>query len=773
MCGEGDPPCRAVAGRKIRSVEMNSGIPTKWQDDFRNGHASSALSEHFADMEGDRDLIPGQGITLASAWHALVRERWLIVAGLVLGMTLTGLYCIYAKPYYTAYAQLKYDPDKGRALNIEDISAAAASGGETDEKLQTEVLVLQSETLALDVIYTLHLWEERSFIRSPIALKADDPADKDELLRRYRTSIVVHSIPKSNLIEISVRTLSPKVSAAIANSLIDKYIERNYRVKYEGTMKASEWLNEQLEGVRKKAEKAETTLADYQRNTGVFAFGSSRSNQGGEGDGLIATQLSETMKALTGAVSDAILKEARYRVAIGGDPELLAGMLPDPALAAMHVQEVSLRNQFAAAKIQFGENYPQYKQLKSQLDESTLEIAAEVKSDTRRLKDEFESAKKAESALDQQLSIEKTKALDSNRKVLVLMVLEREAESTRELYEGLSRKLQEAGITAGLNSTNVEVVDYARPPWRPSDPKVARILAFGFMGGVGLGCLAGFCRKSFDNTYTSDEEVEKESGLPVIGAIPAIRPGAPILSEISWGGKLGASDTSQVAYTQPKSEAAERFRTLRSSILLSDHSSGSRVLVVTSCMPGDGKTTVCSNLAVVLAQNGAKVLLIDADMRLGQLQRRFHGAVPEGLSSVLAGLTRLDETTHVSEHVENLRLLFAGPVPPYPAELLASQAMGSLLAECRQKYDFVIVDTPPVLAVTDAVILAANADRTLLVVRPGHTVKKALKQTRVLLSRAGAVMGGAVVNAMSLKSATYNSYYKKNRRYYGDPAKAS
>jgi capsular exopolysaccharide synthesis family protein len=722
-------------------------------------------------MEGDRDLIPGRGESLVNLWQGLVKQRWLILAGVVVGLLTTGLYCIYAKRNYTAYAQLKYDPDKGSALNLGDISAAAVTGSATDEKLQTEVLVLQSETLAFAVINALHLWDNPLFVPSSIVLKPSDRRDNDEIVRRFRSSLIVRSVPKSNLIEISFRTLSPDLSASMANSLIDKYIERNYRVKYEGTMKASGWLSEQLEAIRKRTEASENALAEYQRRTGVFAFSSNRNSQSGEGDDLITTQLSETMKALTVALSDRIVKEARYRVAIGGDPELLAGMIPDTTLSVLHAQEVSIKSQYSAAKIQFGGNYPRVKELKSQLDDLTAEIAAEVASDTLRLKDEYEAAKDAEDALEKQLSSEKTTALDSNKKVLELLVLEREAESNRELYEGLSRKLQEAGITAGLNSTNVEIVDYARAPWKPSVPKVGRTMAFGLLGGLGLGCLLGFVRSTLDNTVASIEDTEAGLGLPVIGVIPSIRPiahGTPNSVEADQGLLAGSY---QAAYTQPKSEAAEAFRSLRTSILLSQRSVGSKAIAVTSCMPGDGKSTVSSNLSVVLAQSGVRVLLIDADMRLGQLQRRFQSSMPDGLSAVLAGVTSLTQAVHASEQVSNLNFLFAGPVPPFPAELLASPAMALLIDECRHIFDFIVVDTPPVLAVTDAVIVSALVDRTILVVRPGYTNKVALKRTANVLRRAGAAMGGAVVNAMSIDKSTYYNYYyhqEGNSKYYGD-----
>jgi capsular exopolysaccharide synthesis family protein len=441
-------------------------------------------------------------------------------------------------------------------------------------------------------------------------------------------------------------------------------------------------------------------------------------------------------------------------------------MMPDTSLTAMHSQLVAVQTEYAAEKVHYGAQWPHIKALKSQMDELNREIQAEVKSDALRLKDEYAASQKTEVALRGEMDRQKGQALDSNKKYIEFEILKREAENSRGLYEGLFRKLQEAGITAGLKSDNVEVVDYAFPTAQPSDPDVKRMMAFGLVAGILFGALIAFVRESLADTIETIEEAELISNLPSIGVIPPIRQTSGTSGDKQDVTGRSSQEAAMHAHADPRSKVAEAFRSLRTAVLLSSGGKGKiKVVAVTSASQGEGKSTTCSNLAIVMAQAGAKVLLIDADMRLGKLRQKHDNNKGSGLSEVLSGIASLEDSIAPSNSVDNLSLLFAGTPPPFPSELLAS-GMQDLLEKCRAKFDFVLVDTPPILAVTDPIIVSTITDRTILVVRPTRTGKRALLRAKTVLESSGIRTLGVVVNAMNIER---DSYYS-NAYYYGDNA---
>jgi polysaccharide biosynthesis transport protein len=335
-------------------------------------------------------------------------------------------------------------------------------------------------------------------------------------------------------------------------------------------------------------------------------------------------------------------------------------------------------------------------------------------------------------------------------------------------------------VVAGLRSTNVNVVDYADQPAGPSDPKIPLILFLGLGGGLFLGVVGAFVLENLDDSLSSTEEAEIYSGLPSLAAIPlvAIRHSSRKILRTGVE-KSGAVHVDRIALTHPNSHAAEAFRALRTSILLSRSENPPKTILVTSTFPGEGKSTTSLNAAVTLAQEDARVLLIDADMRRSSLHRSLGLESQPGLSAVLTGSRTLEECIAQIEQLPNLHLLPGGALPPHPAELLGSPAMKNLLQQCREKYDFIVIDTPPVLTVTDGVILAAEADATVLVMRAGQTSRQGLRRARNLLLRAKAKIVGLVINGIDLNSPDHYYYYGRSKYhkyhsnyysgYYDDP----
>ena len=345
-------------------------------------------------------------------------------------------------------------------------------------------------------------------------------------------------------------------------------------------------------------------------------------------------------------------------------------------------------------------------------------------------------------------------------------ILQHDADSNKQLYDGLQQKLKEAGITAGLKSSNIRVVDPALVPSSPARPQKARnillALLVGLVGGIGLAVF----REYLDNTVKSPDDIESLTGLPSLAVVPSLpamtaatNNGPNSTPELASGGRVEL-----LSYVQPKSQISEAFRALRTSLLLSQADHPPQVILVTSSLPREGKTTAAVNLAVTLAQLGDRTVLVDADLRKPGVRRALNINAPReaGLSSYLAGVSNLDEITFAHPAINNLTVAMTGPVPPNPADLLSSHRMRELVAELRRRYKFVVIDSPPIMAATDAVILSAQTDGVLLVVRSGATPKEAFTRTRDLLAGVKARLLGVILNAVDSSAPDY--YY--SYRYY-------
>lgn len=726
--------------------------------------------------------MPARETTIRDYWLILTKQRWTVLAFASVVLILTTIATFKTTPIYDAVGRIAINRESSDALPFKDSASNNASDEDYTIAMETQVRILHSDNLALRVIKKLGLDTNPAFSGSarpqtpasdlPTTSPSIDPREESLLINTFRSGLKVATVNNTRLIEIHYLNPNPRLAADVVNGIVSSFIEQNYQTKFESAMQTSDWLSRQLADLKLKVETSQEKLIRFQREKGIVGIDDKQN--------LTTSKLDELSKELTMTEADRIQKEANYELAATGNPELMA-RAPSEMLGHLRERESTLKQEYAQLKTQFGPAYPKVVEVKNQLDEVQTDINAEVKRMATQIKNEYLAAQQRENMVLARMEQQKREANELNQNAIEYNILKRDVDANRQLYEGLLQKLKEASLEAGLHSNNIRVVDSARVPLAPSSPDIPRNLAIGLVlglcGGVGLA----FLLESLDNTVRTPEQAEFASGLPSLGVVPQfLRVDTPRLQPAKLsvaGGESVGRRAELIAQLRPNSEAAECYRSLRTSILLSALDSPPKVLLVTSPLPQEGKTTTSVNCAIVLAQRGSRVLLVDADLRRPGVHRAFGFDRKVGLSTVLAGTTSFESAVKTYAPIPNLSILPAGPPPPHPAELLDASKMRALLAQWRNDFDHVIIDTPPALSVTDPVILSVEADSIILVIRSGKTTKEALRRAGELLWQVNARVMGVVVNGIDLGSPDHYYYYygaKSSSRYYDtDPSAAA
>ena len=717
------------------------------------------------------NVLPSQESTLREYMRVLIKRKWMVIAVIVGIFMAVAISSLRQTPVYEAVGRIAVNKADPNLITFKDSGPVVDYYDQAD--LDTEVRILQSDLMALQVIRQLNLDKRPEFggnsdQRLPNLVA--DPLQTDSnrvsaLLGGFRGHLRVTLIPNTRIIEIHYNSTDPQLAASAVNTLAATYVEQNFKTKFESTMQASDWLSKQLVDLQMKVETSQEKLVRYQKEHEILGTD--------EKQNITTEKLGVLNNEMTGAEFDRMQKEAMYRQTQTDDPDAIAAAIDTGGgtgalLGKLRDQQASLRIQVADLNTQFGPSYPKIAQLNNQLKEIDRQLQSETNKGVDHLRGQYLAALQREIMLRGSFEKQKQEANKLNESAIEYSILKRDLDSNRTLYEGLLAKLKEAGVTAGLRSNSFRIIDAARVPTSPSEPNIPRNLSFALVLGVISGIGLAFLLESMDNSVRTPEQATALSALPSLGMIPLGSKSSG--SRGPTGKRLALTAASKevvetVTLVRPQSQMAESYRALRTSLLLSNLGAPPKVIMVTSARPQEGKTTTSINTAIVLAQKGVRVLLMDADLRRPSIHKTFGMGPRSGLSNVLTGSATLQQTIVASPILPNLFIMPAGTPPPNPAELLASSNMRDLLAELRGLYDHIVIDTPPTLSVTDAVVLSPRADATILVIRSGQTTKQALRRARDILMQVNAHVAGVLLNAVDLTSPDYYYYYEYQGKY--------
>jgi len=695
----------------------------------------------------------------------LRKHQWLILSFMLAVVTIVAIATFRMQPVYVATARVEIDRENANILPFQGTDSYDFMM-DLENYIETQSKILTSETLALQTIRNNALSARPEFSSSTgpseaIASGSLANQKRPPELAQFLGSLSVKRVPNSRLMDVSFESTDPQLAARIVNAHINSYIEQNFRSKYEATSQASTWLTSQLDDLRVKVQKSEDALITYERQNQIWTLDDKQN--------ITTQRLSDVNKQLTDAQSERMRKESLYQFAKSGNLDAVPQVQSNTTLTELLRKHEDLTSQYNDALSQYGPNFPKVVRLQAQLKELDAYIDKDKQKIVDILESDFREARERETMLTGLLDQQKVAVNQMAEKLVEYNILKREAEALKTLYDGLMTKLKETAISASLRSSNIRVVDPAMIPSTPARPAKTRNVALAFLvglvGGIGLALM----REYLDNTVKTPDDVETLSRLPSLAVVPQFagsngngrRHG--LLQGFSSNNGLDKR-IELVAQHLPKSQMSEAFRALRTSILLSQADHPPQVILVTSALPREGKTTAAANLAVTLAQLGDKTVLVDADLRKPGVGRLLNltGGKYAGLSSYLAGVSSLDLVSIPHPAIPNLVAIPTGPLPPNPADLLSSHKLVEAIAELRTKFKFIVIDSPPIMAATDAVILSVQADGVLLVVRSGETPKEAFTRTRDLLNSVKCRILGVVLNAVDASAPDY--YY--SYRYY-------
>jgi succinoglycan biosynthesis transport protein ExoP len=726
-----------------------------------------------AATSGDSDL------SLVHYLQILYRRRYVALSTFFIVFLGVTLYTVTATRIYEASARILIERNTPNVVSFQEVLDQSA---QTDDYYETQYAILRGRGLARRTIESLKLWDHPLFNQQPgfsirglmmapfnamtrwfepprtiEAPGAEETAAQSRVIDRFLANLNVEAVRYSRLVDVTYRLSDPALAARIANAIGEAYIRQSVEFTSTTTKEASTFLTEQLAQQRAKLEASEQALQTYRERTDSVSLE--------ERQNVVVQRLADLNAAVTRANTARIQKESAYNqvksalenpAAIDTVPLILS----NPFVQQQKTELAALQRQRAQLSEKLGPNHPDMVKVGVAIQNAEARIRTEVAQIVSSMRSDYEAAMAEERSLTATLNRQKGEAQGLNRTGIEYGVLQRDNEANRQMFEALLKRTQETGISEELKAGNIRVVDQAETPRGAVSPNTFNNLLIALLGGLTLAVGLAFAFEYGDDRIKNPDELKKSLGLPFLGMVPALFD-KTITTPLITGGA--------------PSLFGESFRSIRTNVLFSSADEGSRLVVVTSSAPGEGKTAVSTNLSLALAQSGHRVLLIDADMRKPRVHEVFGRALAPGLSNFLVGASLPSEVIHETPQ-QGLWVMPAGTYPPNPAELIGSKKFKDLTVFLQEYFDWVIIDTPPVMAVTDASIAANLAHGVLFVVGAEMTSKRVAQRAVEQLEMSQARFLGAVLNRVDLEHNAY--YYSRYYRpeyggYYGSGNAAS
>ena len=737
---------------------------------------------------------PEQDVNLAEYWALLVRGRRIIAACVAIAVVASIVISVLSKPVYRARVIMKVEPERSTPF---DVGTNTTVVSRDPEFLPTQTRLLKSREIAARVVQKLNLADDatapapkRGVLDSLMfwqpAEHVQTQADVDLIAEGLASRVEAAPVRGTHLIEISYTAASPKRAADVANTIATSYIEWNMESKFEVLGQAGKFLGTQIEQLKADIDRKSQQLSAYGDQKDIVSLDA--------GTNVTMQKLESLNKDYAEAVADRVAKEARYHETTTGSATTLADEVSDGLISQMRSENAKLEREYAEKLNMYKPDWPAMKQLKSQIDKGKQHLGEEIERQVSKAREmarsDYQTAQRREGSLKGVLGGQKSEAMTLNRDAVEFTNLQVEVQTKRELLDALLKRQAETQVQSRLSgeqASAVRVVDRALPPRARFKPSYRKNLLTGAMLGMFAGILVIFLREYLDRSLRSPEQVDRYLRLPALGIIPAASSKAKRYGYYGYFAKgrssknaaprkettaddQGPQEIELLPHHNRRSTIAEAYRAFRTALLLSQ-AGGVHTVVVTSSLPSEGKTSTALNLAAVLGQLGRRVLLIDADLHKPRLHEIFRVSNRRGLVTILA---ENDDPTQViiQTQVGGVFLLPAGPTTPNPSGLLSSKAMSALLRIAREKFDHVIIDTPPVSPISDALLLRHQADGVVLCVHGGRTPREVVVRVRDDIFRANVRILGVLLNNLEHEAGgAYGKYYYY-QKYYGDAGNA-
>lgn len=714
-----------------------------------------------------------QKLALLESWRAVAKQKWVIAALGLASLVVAGGIAYSLPPIYESTATVMIEQSKAKVVNIEDVYGGAA---QAREYYQTQVEILKSRDVAIKTIKTLKLWEQpdydprkvkenwRSQLMQSLGLSAQPKASMtdDELaeavLGQFRAQLSVEPVRLSQLVKVSFESTSPELAQKVANAVVEQYINNDREARFTLTQQASTWLQDRVSGLRKKLDDSERALQAYRDSQGLVSLGGSAQAI----DSQRITNVSEQLVAarVRRAESEGVYNEIRaVRNRGGGDFSSVAAVMRHPSVIKAKELEAAAQQKLSELSQRYGYEHTKVVQATGELESTRKSLLMQMDSVAASLARDYEIARATEQQLAAEMGSARASVAVVNRKEAQLGILEREVQANRQLYDLFMGRAKETSVTNDMQGQVARVVDPA-PPGAQIKPKKTQIMGAALVLGLMAGVLIALLLDKLDNTIKGQDDAEERLKQPILASLPLLKEGE-------------RKKVMQTMLRSGDSQFAEAVRTLRTGVLLSNLDLTNRIILVTSSVPGEGKSSVATNLALALAAT-KNTLLIDADMRRPMVARGL-GLPPgvKGMANLCAGTAKVEECIHRLQD-SGLHVLPSGDIPPNPSELLISQRFKSTLQALSSHYDVIVIDSPPVELVSDAMLLAPGATGTVYVAQAMSTPYPLVRKGLGRIERAGGQVLGVVLNQVDFEKAHkyYGQYaaYGKYGGYYGTQA---